>query len=372
MSRKVYPDNYPKEIRRIIDTMLFPQPHLELAGSISLRSQLYWGDIDCLQKVDVPNAKFVANHLQEVIRKLRKIPNTYIPEAKIGSVEEYRILPRTLTIEDGKVLNYDMAESRRIVERIPFLTSAQKEKYKKLLVPNPTPRQVVLMKEVMKDHILRWTSRDILDGKVRRPCGKMMSLEEAVMSPTMVKVDVISLLENSRFVEISMIYDLYKDGKAINERFSIEHNIRENIITFSETGQWFKVLKRIFSLANIHGRTDTAEIIIPILNSDLGRIYQVISDASTLIDMLDRHIWDDEMAKEVDGFKYRLSNVYQNQPYLANERELFNMIDKATNRRDMRPVLEMLVGRLEKILNDSAKIIMRKAGLIPLPTEVLP
>jgi hypothetical protein len=372
MSRKLYPDNYPKEIRRIIDIMLFPQPHLELAGSVSLRSQLYWGDIDCLQKVDIINAREVAKHLQDIVRKLRKVPNTYIPEAKIGSVEEYRILPRDLTIQDGKVINYDMIRSREIVDRIPFLSPAVKEKYKKMLVPNPSVKQVIVMREVMKDHILRWTSRDIMNGEVRRPCGKMMSLEEAVMCPTMIKFDVISLLENSRFVEISMIYDLYKNGKPINERLPIEHNIRENVITFAENGQWFKVLKRIFSLANIHGRTETAEMIVPILNSDLGRIYQVISDASTLLTMLDKHIWDEEMVKEVDDFKYRLSNVYQNQAYLANEREIFKMIEKASSRQSMRPALEMLISRLERILNDSAKIIMRKANLIPLPQDVLP
>ena len=372
MSRKEYPENYPKEIRRIIDILVFPQPHLELAGSISLRSQLYWGDIDALQKVDVKSAKQVANHLQEVVKKLRQVPNTYIPEAKIGSVEEYRILNRNATIQEGKVINYNLERSREIVDSIPFISEQQKEKYKKLLVPNPSPRQLVLMKETFKDHILRWTSHDILKGEIRRPCGKMMSLEEAVMCPTMIKFDVISLLENNRFVEISMIYDLYKNGKPINERFPVEHNIRENLITFSETGQWFKVLKRIFSLANIHGRTDTAEIIIPILNSDLGRIYQVISDASTLLDMLDKHIWDEEMAKEVDAFKYRLSNVYQNQAYLANEQDLFKLIEKATDRKSMRPVLEMLISRLEKILNDSAKLVMRKAGLIPIPTDILP
>jgi len=372
MSRKQYPTNYPKEIRRIIDVMVFPQPHLELAGSISLRSQLYWGDIDALQKVEVKSAKEVAHHLQEVVRKLRKIPNTYIPEAKIGSVEEYRILDRNITIQDGKVINYDMEKSRDIVDRIPFINQARKDKYKKLLVPNPTARQIVIMKEVMKDHILRWTSHDILKGEIRRPCGKIMTLEEAVMCPTMIKFDVISLLENSRFVEISMIYDLYKDGKAINERKPVEHNIRENIITYAETGQWFKVIKRIFSLANIHGREDTIQLLIPILNSDLGRIYQVISDASTLMDMLDKHIWDEEMAKEVDAFKYRLSNIYENQAYLANEHDLFKLIEKATDRKSMRPVLEMLISRLEKILNDSAKLVLRKAGLIPLPAEVLP
>lgn len=372
MSRKEYPTNYPEEIRRIINTLLFPQSHLEVAGSVSLRSQLYWGDIDCLQKVNIPNAKYVADHLQDIVKKIRKIPNTYIPEAKIGSVEEYRILPRNLTIEKGKVINYDFETSRQVIMRIPFLSDSQKNQYLKILKPNPTPKEVLLMKETFKDHILRWSSRDILKGEIVRPCGKIMTLEEAVMCPTMLKVDVISLIDRNRFVEISMIYELFKEGKPVNERFPIEHNIRENILTYSYTGEWFKVIKRIFSLANIHDNKRTQDLIVPILNSDLGRIYQVISDASTLLLMLDKHIWDEEMATEVDAFKYRLSNVYQNEPYLANERDLFKVIEKASNRNAMRPGLEMLIDRLSKILNDSAKIIMRKANLFPLPSEVMP
>lgn len=201
MSRKVFPTNYPEDVKRVINTLLFPHSRLEVAGSVSLRSQLYWGDIDCLQHINAPNIAYVAEELQKVVRNVIKIPNTYITECKCGSVEAYRILPRDARISDGKVINYDAEKSKKIVDTIPYLSDKTKEYYKKLLVTSPTVSQFFLMKDTFKEHIIRWSAKDLLVGRITRPDGKVMTLEEAIACPTMLKLDVVSWLQGNRYVE---------------------------------------------------------------------------------------------------------------------------------------------------------------------------
>jgi len=372
MSRKSYPFNYPEDVKRVISAMIIPGGALEVAGSVAMRTQNYWGDIDALEKIDMKSPTKVASDIQDVIKRLQKIPNTYVADAKIGSMEEYRILDRNTRINHGKLLNYDPYRGQRVVDNIPFITDEEKRVYKALLIQKPTMAQYFAMKDLFKDHIVRWTTKDILSGRVELPTGKSMTLEEAIMCPTMIKIDAISWLSGDRFVEFSMIYELFKNGKPINERLPVEHNIRENIIEYFLKGEYVKVLKRIFSLANIHGRKRTIDLLTPILNSELGIIYQVVSDATTLLEMLERHIWSKDMEFEIDQFKKRLSNIYQSKHYLASEGVLFNLIDKAKDRASMIPALTKLIDRLSKIMNADTKQAMINAGLFPLPKGVLP
>jgi hypothetical protein len=372
MSRKSYPFNYPEDVKRVIDAMIIPGGRLEVAGSVAMRTQNYWGDIDALEKIDMKSPAKVASDIQDVIKRLQKIPNTYLADAKIGSLEEYRILDRNTRINHGKLLNYDPEKAKKVVATIPFITEEERATYNALLIPKPTIAQYFEMKDLFKDHIVRWTAKDILAGRVELANGKSMTLEEAVMCPSMIKIDAISWLSGDRYVEFSMIYELFKNGKAINERLPVEHNIRENIIEYFLKGEYVKVLKRIFSLANIHGRTKTIDLLTPILNSNLGIIYQVVSDATTLLDMLERHIWSKDMVFEIDQFKKRLSNIYQSKHYLASEGVLFNLIDKAQDRATMIPALKKLIDRLSKIMNADTKQAMATAGLFPLPKGVLP
>lgn len=169
-----------------------------------------------------------------------------------------------------------------------------------------------------------------------------------------------------------MIYEIYEKGKIVNERFPLEHNIKENIVEYFQTGDYFKVLKRIFSLANIHKRKSTIDLLTPILNSDLGKMYQVVSDAKTILELLERHIYNADMKYEIDQFKQRLSYVSDSNAFLSNEKEILGLISKAENRKTMVPALNDLVEKLGDIMNGTAKQIMKKAKLVPLPASVLP
>ena len=194
MSRKSYPFNYPEDVKRVISAMIIPGGALEVAGSVAMRTQNYWGDIDALEKIDMTSPAKVANDIQEVVKRLQKIPNTYVADAKIGSMEEYRILDRNTRINHGRLLNYHPEKGMEIVAKIPFITEEERRVYKALLIPKPTIAQYFEMKDLFKDHIVRWTTKDILAGRVELPTGKSMTLEEAIMCPTMIKISLGSIL----------------------------------------------------------------------------------------------------------------------------------------------------------------------------------
>ena len=101
-------------------------------------------------------------------------------------------------------------------------------------------------------------------------------------------------------------------------------------------------------------------------------MYQVISDAKTILELLERHIYNADMKYEIDQFKQRLSYVSDSNQFLSSEKAILDLIKKAEDRKSMVPALNDLVEKLANIMNWTTKTIMKKAHLIPLPTNVLP
>lgn len=83
------------------------------------------------------------------------------------------------------------------------------------------------------------------------------------------------------------------------------------MVAYREAGNYFKVLKRIYSLAKLKGEKFIVNELNPILNSDLGRLYYINTDISTLLFLLEHHknLPDEQLRIEVDQFIGRLSNV---------------------------------------------------------------
>ena len=78
------------------------------------------------------------------------------------------------------------------------------------------------------------------------------------------------------------------------------------------------------------------------------------------------------MKYEIDQFKQRLSYVSDSNQFLSSEKAILDLIKKAEDRKSMVPALNDLVEKLANIMNGTTKTIMKKAHLIPLPTNVLP
>ena len=96
-----------------------------------------------------------------------------------------------------------------------------------------------------------------------------------------------------------------------------------------------------------------------VLNSDLGRLYQIAGDIGTLKDLLENHPDAplDKVRFEVDQFIGRLSNLYTLKDYLAREPQVIQQIHSV-----IKMPKEGLLKGLEKLGNYLDNVLQSHAG----------
>jgi hypothetical protein len=94
-------------------------------------------------------------------------------------------------------------------------------------------------------------------------------------------VDAVANIAD-RYTEFSTIYDTYLNGTLVSARASnIVQSLSDDIMFYNKTNP-FKALKRFFALVKLRKDAKAAAVLVPIMNSDLGRLYQIIGDLQTL------------------------------------------------------------------------------------------
>lgn len=355
---KEYPTNYPQDAVAILDAMSFTDGRdVKILGSMSLRSQQYAGDYDAFEVVRLPKTsdkaalRKLANKFKVIIKRLQGMKDVYIGDCKAGSIEEWRILPKTAEVIHGKVRGYNAVSCRRKVRELVdqgIISRSEGDDAMELLKSPIKPVDLIVAKSKLKFHLVRWTPPEILRGHKKLRDGRTFTLEEAFSSPTIAKLDVIGLVQRNRYTDFSMIYEFHNGKRVLNpDKIDIATSLRENILYYEHANNPFKVLKRRFALAKYLGDDKTITKLTPILNSDLGRIYHIQGDIGTLLSLLDDHKGLDleKIRYEVDQFKNRMANIYSLPSFLKAEHGLLGIINSALRA----PTKELLHAKLSKI-----------------------
>lgn len=184
-------------------------------------------------------------------------------------------------------------------------------------------------------------------------------MEQAFHTPGITKLDVIGLVANNRFTDFSVIYEFRCNGKVLNpEPIEIRASLEESILAYLAEGNYFKVLKRIFALSKLLNDKKALEELTPILNSDLGRLYHIVGDIGTLINLLDEHkrVPLALIRFEIDQFISRLSNIYTLKDYLAKDDQIIGNIKRILKLPESR-----LKGELEKLKEELDSILQKNS-----------
>jgi hypothetical protein len=367
--KKIFPSAYPDDVLDIIKHLsISDMKGIAVMGSMSLRSQQYAGDYDLL---DVAEGHYKSNDLaidayvrkfQQIVKHFLHRKDCYIGDIKSGEVPEWKIVPDTFK-------EYKFAQSVKKLKELYDKSIISKQEYedsKALLKRTPSTSSFIMMQRSIKFHIIRWTPKEVLGGAKKLPDGRTYWLKDALASPSLTKIDIIAFVQNSRFTDFSCIYILQNDGRVLNkiDTERIEDGIEDDIAYYSNEGNWFKVAKRLFSLARITKDNIRLEKLNDILNSDLGRLYSIVSDANTILYLLENEteIPIDKIRYELDQFRQRISNVYtiksivRKEPYILERimaiKELPNTPD---GRKRLQEQMEKLIEFFEGVLNKKAK-----------------
>ena len=366
--KKKYPDGYPDDVVDTLNHMSFTKgKDIKLMGSMPLRSQTYAGDYDAMEIVEVGGdrkhaVKEIVKKFQDAVRAVLSRPRTFIADIKCGSIDEWDIITEP----------YDAKKSAENLQKLykdKVVTTEQYLKERRLLRPASelTRLEMLYVRHEIRHNIIRWNAREILNGSKTLVDGRHYTLEEAVQSRTMTKMDVVSWVQNNRFTDFSCIYIFKNNGNIVN--VGLEQNVvqamRDNMYTLKSTGNYFKMAKRMFAIAKYQNKAKTIERLSPLFTGDLGRLYHVYGDIGTLESLFEMKegVPYSEIKLEVDQFKGRLSNVVLN-GYLKTEDKILEDIEKADSHRSMQTALAKLKDRLYVILQNNSKRYLIKKGIM--------
>ena len=371
--KKSYPEGYPNDAVELLKSMSFTDGKaVNVVGSMSLRSQVYAGDYDAYEKVSFKGTKTLivkrlVNKFKSIIKSLQKFPLTYIGDIKAGSVEEWRIIQRP----------YNQEKSFKKLEELYKLKIISRKEYeegKKRFIKNPSELDLLLLEQDFRPNIIRWKVWEVLKGSKILKDGRKFTLEEAFQTPTITKLDIMSWVQNNRFTDFSMIYEFIINGETINPGIKdLEKSILENIYVLHSEKKYYKMAKRLFSLAKYKNNIDVLEILSPLFNGDLGRLYIVYSDIGTIQDLFEyeNNLPYSKLEFEFDQFKGRLSNISL-PDYIKKEKSIFEKIDTlvriekiATNKSRILNLLDELKSDLLEILSKYTEKFLKEKKIFP-------
>jgi hypothetical protein len=341
---------------------------LVLVGSMALRSQQYAGDYDGYEVVEkkgkVPTVlSELRERFQSVLKNLRGLPNVFIGDIKAGVEDAWRILPPTARVKGDKIEGYNYVACRRRVDdllRSQVITEQEAKEAMGLLKESPTVCDFLLAKQKLKFHILRWTVEEVLSNKKILRDGKIIRLEDAFHTRGITKLDVMGLVQGNRYTDFSVIYEFRCNGKVLNgEPIDIKNSLEESLIAYLCEGNYFKALKRLFALAKYHNHLPMVRTLTDILNSDMGRLYQIVADMDTLLHLMEdyKKIPMTMIRFEIDQFIGRLSNIYSLEGYLKKDDAVVAEVRRILRLPDgrVRDALERLRDELDDVLQKASK-----------------
>ena len=355
-AEKEYPTNYPADAVAILDGMSLDGEgkNVELVGSQALRSQIYAGDYDANDFAS-GTLDHLASQFREMVRRLSKM-DVFVGDIKAGVVPEWDVMGDA-RVRNGVVANYNAETSRskvRQLRKASIITPTEEKEYLAVLKDTPSPVDLVIAKNTIKPHVVRWTMKEAIEGKKTLQNGSVYTLQDAFASRGSVKVDVVGWIQNNRYTDFAMIYFLTSNGKKLYTPVQFEDEIKESILYYTSTKNYFKVLKREFSLAKFKGETKKMEELSKILNQDLGRIYHILGDIKTLIALFTETQTKPkslaDVRLEIDQFKARMSNIAL-EPFLKEEHTLLGYINSALKTTSVKQLVGLLT-KMEDILTD--------------------
>ena len=371
--KKAYPEGYPNDAVELLKSMSFTDGKaVNVVGSMSLRSQVYAGDYDAYEKVSFKGTKTLilkrlVNKFKSIIKSIQKFPLTYVGDIKSGSVEEWRIIQNP----------YNKEKSFKKLEelyKLKVISRKEFEEGKKRFIKNPSELDLLLLEQDFRPNIIRWKVWEVLKGYKILKDGRKFTLEEAFQTPTITKLDIMSWVQNNRFTDFSMIYEFNINGETLNPGIKdLEKSILENIYILHSEKKYYKMSKRLFSLAKYKNNLDVLEILTPLFNGDLGRLYIVYSDIGTIEDLFEyeNNLPYSKLEFEFDQFKGRLSNITL-PDYIKKEKSIFEKINTLvrieklpTNKSRILNLLGELKSDLLEILSKYTEKFLKEKKIFP-------
>ncbi len=392
-----------KQILKGIGTITSDKENTVPFGSWIYKSQLYPSDVDlveitakcCDLETVIP---YFVKKTKKVVKKIQETRGAYFGDIKAGFDYAFKINIGDLTynkIGNSKITGYNAEHIKHEYLKLRELDIIDNKELKKLndLTPNNIDNAgfETLYDTLREKFLLRWTPSEILKGKKSLSGNRIITLTEAIQMPTMTKIDMIMLV-NERFIEFSnvLVYVL-KDEKGnetvlnfANKQDKLEliEDLKYEVQKYAysiKNFKPFKMVKRIWSIARLTKDKPMVKKLTGLMQTDLGRLSQIVSEIETLLLILSNVKSPplSAMLEQIDNFKYRMSNVFE---IPIDIDYIINTVDKITktklkttqNKKLAITKLKDMKKYIMKFINEITLLQLKKLGLLPIPANYLP
>jgi len=370
-------------------------------GSWTYRSQQFPSDVDlisieekCCSKEEATK-KFV-KRIQNIVKKINDTKGVYLGDIKAGIDHVFKVDIGQIIYDNlgnATIINYDPEIIRGFImewSKLKLITTKEKNEILKLVTKKISQESFEKLYEMLREKwLLRWSSDEILKGVKILPGNRKYTLGEAINDPTMTKIDVWTQI-SGRYIEFSNVLTLYMVDEKGNYKLlnfdnadvdiveALKYEIQKYAFSIKDL-KLFKMVKRMWSIARMTGDEEMVFKLTELMQSDFGRLSQIISELETVMLMLEgiKNPPIKSIKKQIESWKYKLSNVYELDVDVESINKILDLVlaRKMNTKKDKEyvvKVLKQLKTDLSKISNDNLYVVLQNIGLIPIPTNYLP
>ena len=204
---------------------------------------------------------------------------------------------------------------------------------------------------------IRWKAKHIMNGHMKNKIALHDVIADAINQ--LIKIDVV-YYHNGLFTEFSNIFNITKNSNYIDTDEILE-NITADMIELSKKGNYFKALKRAFSIAQITKNDKKLDFIFDVLNSDIGKLGQIKSFLGSIVLVLERYTDKETINRVYNSIELLKSMmVLPEIPFNDTIYAKFDIIIKQKSVSFIIMRIEKLITTLDRILQEKAKPFFEK------------
>nr|QBK88130.1 MAG: nucleotidyl transferase [Marseillevirus LCMAC202] len=376
------PEVYTGDIKNAIDIITLDQEQpAKIVGSFKYRVHRYPGDIDMLEFYEgcctlAESKRDIVKKLKDIAIRIKQHRGVYLGDFKAG--EDTRFKFDIGRIEHDKIVNYN---SNKIIEDMnelykkKLLTKTEMNNLYALAKPETTLEDWNELKEALRKlYTVRWSLKDLEDGKKKLVGGKVITLSDAISQGTIIKIDIFTQI-NGRYTEVTNFFALSgrdENGQLVpftedfpDYRESLKKEIEQRI----KEGKYLKVAKRLWLLALNQKDIDKLKRLFGLFSSPAAELRQMAAEAETLSTMLLTLSKPplEEIHHQIDGFKLRIADIPSTVMSDSTRRILYNMVGNAILSNSYEYIAKQLNSFdevLGEIYNTYAKVYLEAVNML--------
>lgn len=364
------------DIKSVIDILtLDPKNPPKIVGSFKYKIHEYPADIDLYETVhgccEVETTKQqLVEYFKQMAIKINNRRFTYLGDFKAGVDERYYINIGEYDPEKKTLISYN---SDDIINKIAdlyekkLLTKEEAVEWLRLVYVKPGVIEYQKLRDaIRKKYVLRWTTKEILQGYKILPLNKRISLLTAISQKTIVKADLWALIDD-RFMEVTNWFMLTaeENGKIyhLTEKPDMyQKSLKREILLLKNPRlkKNMKLAKRMWLYAIVEEDHYIIKQLYPLFSSPVAKLYQIQSEVEILMNMLKKlsdppyHL----INKQIIQFKTRIGTIPDKYLKARQEKKILKHLDTAFY-ADKKP--DIMIKHLTKTFQIIENIVDKKA-----------